>query len=284
MLKAFVDHGGTLIDTAAAYGSGEVESLLGRLMSGTVRRQDLIISTKSGFIHRGGARVVDNSHTVLLRDLEESLTRLGTDHVDLWQVHAWGQDPLPETLAALDEAVSRGMARYVGVSNFVGWQLAQAETWQRALGRTPLVSVQAEYSLLARRAEWELLGCVKSLGLGLIAWSALGRGVLTGKYAQGTPPGSRGDDSSLAWFVDQYGDEGSRRIVEAVQVAARGLGLTPGQVALIWLRDTPGVTSSLIGPRSVEQLAPLLDIDDVHLPPEIISALDDVSGGPHQDR
>ena len=140
MLKAFIDDGGNLIDTAAAYGFGEVESLIGRLLTRTISRNDLVISTKSGFVLRGGERVIDNSRTTLLADLEGSLRRLGTDWVDLWQVHAWGEDPLEETLSAADEAVARGMARHVGVSNFVGWQVAEAETWQRAVGGAPVVS------------------------------------------------------------------------------------------------------------------------------------------------
>ncbi|MCL1907052.1 MAG: aldo/keto reductase [Propionibacteriaceae bacterium] len=280
MLKAFAHAGGTLIDTAAAYGNGDVESLLGRLMRQDVPRRELVLATKSGFVVKRDQRVVDNSRSTLLKDLEGSLDRLGTDHVDLWQVHAWGEEPLEETLSALDEAVSRGMAAHVGVSNFVGWQVAEAETWQRARGNTPLISAQGEYSMLARSAELELLPCLNQLQVGFFAWSALGRGVLSGKYANSIPAGSRGDDSSLAWFVEQYADEGSRRIVEALMVAARGLGLTAAQVALSWLCDSPHVTSALIGPRNLDQLQPLLSIDDIVLPEPIISALDDVTGGP----
>jgi len=284
MLKAFIDDGGTLIDTAAAYGFGEVESLIGRLLTRTISRNDLVISTKSGFVLRGGERIIDNSRTTLLTDLEGSLARLGTDWVDLWQIHAWGDAPLEETLSAADEAVARGMARHVGVSNFVGWQVAEAETWQRALRRTPIVSAQAEYSLLARRAELELLPCVNSLSLGFFPWSGLGRGVLTGKYVNAVPSGSRGDDPGMSWFVEQYFDEGSRHIVQAVVTAAQGLGLTPAQVALIWVRDAPGVTAPLVGPRSLTQLNELLGVDDTCLPEPITSALDDVSGGPNQGR
>jgi aryl-alcohol dehydrogenase-like predicted oxidoreductase len=284
MMKAFVDRGGNLIDTAAAYGFGEVESLIGRLLTRTINRDDLVISTKSGFVLRDGERVIDNSRATLLADLEGSLRRLGTDWVDLWQVHAWGETPLEETLDAADKAVARGMARHVGVSNFVGWQVAEAATWQRALGRTAVVGVQAEYSLLARRAELELLPCILDLDLGFFPWSGLGRGVLTGKYAESVPHGSRGDDPGMAWFVEQYFDEGSRRIVQAVVTAAEGLVLMPAQVALAWVRDAPGVTAPLVGPRSVAQLIPLLDADEISLPPAITSALDDVSGGPNQGR
>ena len=284
MLKTFVEYGGTLIDTAAAYGLGQVESLIGRILARTVQRSDLVISTKSGFVMRGGERVVDNTRTTLLADLAGSLKRLGTDHVDLWQVHAWSDDPLDETLEAADEAVRRGMARQVGVSNFVGWQVAKAATWQRALRRTPVVSAQAEYSLLARRAELELIPCLEDLHLGFFPWSGLGRGVLTGKYLDTIPRGSRGDDPAMSWFVEQFFDEGSRRIVQAVRTAADGLALTPAQVALMWVRDAPGVTAPLIGPRTVDQLLPLLAVSDSTLPDPITQALDDVSGGTNQGR
>jgi len=284
MLKAFVDRGGNLIDTAAAYGSGEVESLIGRLLAHTVRRTDLVISTKSGFVMRDGERVIDNSRATLLADLEGSLRRLGTDYVDLWQVHAWGDTPLDETLSAADEALARGWVRQVGVSNFIGWQVAAAATWQRALAGVPVVSAQAEYSLLARRAELELIPCLNNLQLGFFPWSALGRGVLTGKYLSTTPHGSRGDDPAMAWFVEEFFDEGSRRIVQAVQAAADGLGLTAAQVGYLWVRDAPGVTAPLVGPRTLDQLAPLLGVADAALPDPITAALDDVSGGPNQGR
>jgi len=284
MLKRFVTAGGNLIDTAAAYGDGAVESLLGRIMAQTVKRSDLVIATKSGFVRRGSERVVDTSAATLLTDLHDSLRRLGTDHVDLWQIHAWGEAPLEETLAAVDTAVTEGSALTAGVSNFVGWQVAEAATWQRARRQTPLAGAQAEYSLLARRAELELLPAVRQLDVGFLAWSALGRGVLTGKYAAGTPKGSRGDSPGLAWFVEQYLDPGSRRIVDAVLTAADGLDLTPAQVGLLWVRDAPAVTAALVGPRQLDQLEPLLAVDDAVLPDEIAAALDDVSGGPNLGR
>ena len=141
LLESFCSAGGTLVDTAAAYGHGEVERLLGTLLKTVVRRDDVVVATKAGYVVRGGERVVDTSRKTLLDDLAGSLRRLGTDAVDLWQVHAWGDAPIEETLAALDHAVTRGMARYAGVSNFIGWQTAQAVTWQRAVpGRVPVVS------------------------------------------------------------------------------------------------------------------------------------------------
>ena len=207
----FREAGGTLVDTAAAYGAGDAERLVGRLVAELGIRDDVVIATKAGFVIRDGERVVDTSRRALLRDLEGSLRRLGTDHVDLWQVHAWGDAPLEETLDAVDQAVAAGMVRYAGISNFVGWQTAQAATWQRAFpGRTPITSAQVEYSLLARRAEVEVLPAARAFGMGFFPWSPLGRGVLTGQYRAGTPRGSRAATDHFAWFVEPYLEQRSR--------------------------------------------------------------------------
>lgn len=285
LLTTFVDAGGTLIDTAAAYGSGDTERIIGEIMMRDLSRDDLVLATKSGFVHEDGHRVMDTSRSTLLRDLEGSLRRLRTDHVDVWQVHAWGPAPLEETLTAFDQAVTQGKARYVGISNFVGWQTAQAATWQRAdPRRIPLASTQVEYSLLARRAELEVIPAARALGLGVLPWSPLGRGVLTGKYRTGTPRDSRGADEHLGWFVEPYLGTRSRAVVESVVRAAEGLDLTPAQVALLWVRDAPGVTAPLVGARTADQLRELLAVADRELPAEIVAALDDVSGGPNPGR
>lgn len=281
LLESYLAAGGTLLDTAAAYGAGDSERLIGKLVPQLGRREDIVIATKAGFVIRGGKRIIDTSRRALLRDLEGSLRRLGTDYVDLWQVHAWGSAPLEETLSAVDHAVTSGMVRYAGVSNFVGWQTAQAATWQRAFpGRVPITSAQVEYSLLARRAEVEVLPACRAFSLGFFPWSPLGRGVLTGKYRTGVPRGSRAATEHFAWFVEPYLETRSRGVVEAVAKAADGLGLTPLQVALLWVRDAPQVTAPLLGARTAAQLAPLLTLDQTQLPEEISSALDDVSGGP----
>ena len=285
LLRRFVEAGGSLVDTAAAYGNGEAERIIGRLIHTDLTRDDVVIATKAGFGVRDGARVVDTSRTALLDDLAGSLRRLHTDHVDLWQLHAWGSAPLEESLAAIDHAVSTGMARYAGVSNFVGWQTAQAATWQAAFpGRTRIVSSQVEYSLLARRAEVEVIPAVRAFGLGLFPWSPLGRGVLTGRYRSGVPRDSRGGQAHFAWFVEPYLEQRSRSVVDAVATAADGLDLSCAQVALLWVRDAPAVTAPLIGPRTLEQLEHLLETEELALPGEIVSALDDVSGGPNAGR
>jgi aryl-alcohol dehydrogenase-like predicted oxidoreductase len=285
LLETFREAGGTLIDTAAAYGAGDSERLIGQLISDAGAREEMVIATKAGFVIRDGERIVDTSSRALLRDLDGSLTRLQTDYVDLWQIHAYGDAPLAESLAAVDHAVATGRVRYAGVSNFVGWQTAQAATWQSAFpGRTPISSAQVEYSLLARRAEVEVLPAVRAFGMGFFPWSPLGRGVLTGQYRTGTPRGSRGATDHFAWFVEPYLEPRSRGVVEAVARAAEGLDLTPLQVALLWVRDAPGVTAPLLGARSAGQLAPALAVEDQQLPDEIASALDDVSGGPNAAR
>ncbi|MEU9617381.1 aldo/keto reductase, partial [Streptomyces sp. NPDC048209] len=184
-LKEFVDAGGNLIDTADVYADGGAEYLISRLTEGLVPRSELVIATKAGSVPEA-ARRFDGSRGHLLAALDASLQRLGTDHVDLWQVHAFDpMTPVEETLSALDIAVSSGRARYAGVCDFSGWQLAKAATWQRAHDRMPLAGAQLEYSLLQRGIEREALPAALDAGIGILAGSPLGRGVLTGKYRHG---------------------------------------------------------------------------------------------------
>ncbi|WP_230487268.1 aldo/keto reductase [Nocardioides anomalus] len=276
-LTAFVDAGGTLLDTAHTYAGGASEELLGRLLGTVVDRNDVVVATKAGVGMRRGQRVMDTSRGYLLRCLDESLRRLQLDSVDLWQVHVWSDaTPVEETLSALDTAVSSGRAAYVGVSNWSGWRTAQAATWQQALGRAPLVSTQVEYSLLNRGIEHEVVPAAQELGLGILPWSPLGRGVLTGKYRSGTPADSRGASEMSQW-VDGYRDESSSYVVEAVVKAADGLGWKPPEVAIAWVRDRPGVTAPIVGARTAGQLRQVLAVEQRTLPPELMEALDDAS-------
>ncbi len=279
-LVAFTEAGGTLVDTAAGYGDGASEELLGSFIGDVVARDDLVIATKAG-VSRGarGQREANASRGYLLSTLDASLRRLGVDHVDLWQVHTWVDDtPLEETLSALDFAVSTGRAAYVGVSNYTGWQSAQAATWQRAVpGRATLASNQVEYSLVNRRMEAEVLPAAGALGLGILPWSPLGRGVLTGKYRTGTPADSRAASPHFADFVGTYLNERNGRIVEAVVRAAEGLEWSPLEVALAWVRDRPGVVAPIVGARTAAQLRGSLTVEECELPAQIIAALDDVS-------
>ncbi|GAA4691907.1 aldo/keto reductase [Nocardioides nanhaiensis] len=279
-LVAFLEAGGRLVDTAAPYSDGDSERLLGSLIGEVAARDDLVLATKAGIGRRGSERVTDTSRGALLRSLDASLRRLGVEQVDLWQVHVWSDaTPLDETLSALDLAVTSGRAAYVGVSNYTGWQTAQAATWQQAVpGRVRLASTQVEYSLLNRAIEHEVLPACQALGLGVLPWSPLGRGVLTGKYRTGTPSDSRGASRGFAGFVERYLDDRSAGIVGAVARAAEGLGWTPLEVALVWVRDRPGVTAPIVGARTAAQLRAALATEGKTLPPEIVAALDDVSG------
>jgi aryl-alcohol dehydrogenase-like predicted oxidoreductase len=278
-LKVFIEAGGTLLDTAAGYGDGESERLIGQLLSSVVDREEVVLATKAGISRRTGERVVDTSRRALLDALDGSLRLLGTDHVDLWQVHAWSDDvALEETLGALDHAVTTGRARYAGISNYSGWQTAQAVTFQGAWpGRAPVVSTQMEYSLLQRGIEREVLPCALALGLGVLPWSPLGRGVLTGKYRTGVPADSRAASPHFARFIEHYLDDRSRSIVDALHTAAEGLDAAPVEVALAWVRDAPGVTAPIVGARTAAQLRGSLTSERLTLPVEIRSALDDVS-------
>ncbi|MBA9006069.1 MULTISPECIES: aldo/keto reductase [Thermomonospora] len=276
MLVAFVEAGGNFVDTADVYGDGDSERVLGRLLREVVRRDDLVIATKAAIRPDGS---YDGSRRHLLAALDSSLDRLGLDHVDLWQLHAYDPvTPLEETLAALDEAVASGRTRYVGVSNFAGWQLAKAAAWQRAWpGRAPIVSTQMEYSLLHREIEREVLPAAEDAEVGVLPWSPLGRGVLTGKYRTGIPADSRAATTRYAEFVRPYLGEQSRLIVESVSTAAEGLGVSPLAVALSWVRDRPGVVAPIVGPRTPAQLTAILATEQVTLPEEIRDALDDIS-------
>ncbi|MEU1018631.1 aldo/keto reductase [Streptomyces sp. NPDC005900] len=284
LLKAFWEAGGSLVDTADVYGDGESEYLLGRLIERLVPRRDLVIATKAGSVPDPERRF-DGSRGHLLSALDASLARLGTDYVDLWQVHAFDPaTPLDETLQALDIAVSSGRARYAGVSNFCGWQLAKAATWQLAMpgSRTRIASTQMEYSLLQRGVEREVLPAAIDLGVGLLPSSPLGRGVLTGKYRHATPADSRGGSDHMAPFVAPYLDDAAGHIVEALATAADGLAATPLQVALAWVRDRPGVTAPIVGARNAQQLTAALSVETLSLPDEICRALDDVSAPVHR--
>jgi aryl-alcohol dehydrogenase-like predicted oxidoreductase len=278
-LAAFTEAGGTLVDTAAGYGDGASEELIGSLIGDVVARDDIVIATKAGIGRARGSRETNVSRGYLVSALDGSLKRLGVDHVDLWQVHAWvDETPLDETLSALDYAVSTGRASYVGVSNYTGWQSAQAATFQTAVpGRARLASNQVEYSLLNRSAEAEVLPAAEALGMGVLPWSPLGRGVLTGKYRTGTPADSRAASPHFANFVGSYLNDRNARIVEAVARAAEGLSWSPLEVALTWVRDRPGVVAPIVGARTAAQLRGSLTVEECELPAEIIEALDDVS-------
>lgn len=274
--RAFLDAGGNFFDTAAVYGAGDSEKVIGGLVGSLFKREEVVIATKGGITFVDGVRTVNTSRGALLAELDFSLKRLGTDYVDLWQVHTWDEEtPLDDTLSALETAYQSGRARYVGISNFSGWQSSRAITKLEL--RAPIATMQNEYSLLNREIENEVLPCAIELNVGVLAWSPLGRGVLTGKYRNGIPSDSRGASPHFAGFVEPYLDERSQRIVEAVQVAADGLGYSPLEVSLAWVRDAVGVTSAIVGARTGAQLRGILRSEEISLPGVVRKALDEVS-------
>ena len=254
--RAYIEAGGNFIDTANTYGDGDSERVIGGLIGTLFNRDDVVIATKSGLSFPDGIRNVDASRQSLISELDKSLTRL----------------------AALDYAYTTGRARYVGVSNFAGWQLSRAATKQESNSmKAPITTIQAEYSLLNRDVEIELLECAAHCGVGFLAWAPLARGVLTGKYRSGLPSDSRGAAPHFAKHIEPYLDSHSSRTVDAVSVAASGLGYSPLEVALAWVRDAPGVTSAIIGARTGAQLRGALKSEEITLPEILRSALNDVS-------
>ncbi|QLL25056.1 aldo/keto reductase [Actinobacteria bacterium IMCC26103] len=277
--RVYMEAGGNFLDSASHYGAGDSERVIGGLIGTLFRREDVVISTKAGITYEGGDLKTDTSRTSLMSSLDQSLSRLGTDHVDLWQVQIWDEKvPLEDSLSALDWAYTTGRARYVGVSNFNGWQSARAISLQEAnSAKAPIISLQNEFSLLSRGIEVDALDCAVNLQRGFIAWSPLGRGALTGKYRSGIPADSRAATPHFAPFIEPYLNEKSRRIVEAVSVAAQGLGYAPLEVALAWVRDFPGVTSAVVGARTGAQMRGILTSEEIVLPDVVRAALDEVS-------
>lgn len=275
LLAAFRDAGGTLVDTAYGYADGASEQILGALTHSC--RDEIVLATKAGISRTSGTRVVDTSRGALLSQLDASLRRLRTDHVDLWMVHAWSDAvPIEETVSAMAYAVSSGRARYVGVSNYTGWQLARAATLLQGHG-VPVVADQVEYSLVARAADGDIVPAAEHVGAGILAWAPLGGGVLTGKYRHGVPADSRAAGGRHANWARRRVDTGSGTIVDAVATAAQGLRITPVQVALTWLRERPAVAAAITGVRTPGQLRMALGSEQIDLPTPVREALDEVS-------
>lgn len=271
ILEVFLDAGGSTVDVTAGIGVGE--EVLGGLLGSSVPRERLVVVAKAGVDGELSSPRVDPSRGHLMSTLERTLRRLGTDHVDLWLVQAWDpRVPLEETLSALQWAQGTGRARYVGVSNYSGWQTARAATLA-----PDLVATSVEWSLVARGVEREVEPAAAALGLGVLAWSPLGRGVLTGKYRTGTPADSRAAAAHLAHFVAPHLSSTARRVVEAVVTAADGLGCSPQALALAWLLDKDVLSAAVTGPRTAAQLRGVLPATEIGLPDEIVMVLDEVS-------
>ena len=278
-LRAFLDAGGNLVDTAASYGDGDSERTLGGFIGTLVDREKIVIASKAGVVINDGVRQVSTSRHSLISELDKSLARLNTDYLDLWMVQSWNEEtPLEDTLSALDYAYSSGRARYVGISNFSGWQSAQAITLQKSHSlKAPIVAMQNEYSLIQRSAELEIIPAATYNEVGFIAWAPLGRGVLTGKYRKGIPSDSRAAAPHFQKYVEPYLTGEHSRIVEAICAAAEGLGFAPLEVALAWVRDNLAVASTVVGARNGAQLRGVLQAEEIVLPDAIRAVLNEVS-------
>jgi aryl-alcohol dehydrogenase-like predicted oxidoreductase len=255
IVDRFLDAGGNFVDTADVYSRGVSEEITGRALG--KRRDDVVLATKVRFAMGDGPNDVGASRGRIRSGIEASLTRLGTEWVDLYQIHCWdARTPLEETLSTLDDLVREGKVRYLGASNYTGWQLAKALGMSARRGWEPFACLQPEYSLVSRGAERELLPLCREEGLGVIPWGPLGGGLLTGKYRpdDSAPEGTRAGDDEEGTHVRYRMDDRAWSIVDAVGKVAAETGKSPAQVALNWVLHRRGVTSPIVGARTVEQL------------------------------
>ncbi|MGC9398420.1 MAG: aldo/keto reductase [Anaerolineae bacterium] len=260
LLDRFAEAGGNFIDTANVYSHGVSETIVGRWLKER-RREDYVIATKVRFPMGDGPNDQGLSRKHILASVEESLRRLQTDYIDLYQIHAWDPGtPLEETLSTLHALVRSGKVRYIGASNVTGWQLQKAMDLSKQLGWEGFVSLQPLYNLLDRSIEWELLPVCRNEGIGVIPWSPLRGGWLSGKYhrgMEGPPKGSRVEKAeeegwSEAWSV--YNTEHTWRVIDELFAVAEEIGRTPAQVALNWVLHRPGITAPIIGVRKMSHL------------------------------
>jgi aryl-alcohol dehydrogenase-like predicted oxidoreductase len=260
ILDRFVEQGGNFIDTADVYSRGISEQVVGRWLAGR-SRDDLVLATKVRFPMGEGPNDVGLSRKHILAGVEQSLRRLGTDYIDLYQVHCWDhKTPLEETLGTLDTLVHSGKVRYIGASNYAGWQLQKAIDLSRRMGWEPFTCLQPQYNLLCRSTEWELIPVCRNEGLGVIPWSPLRGGWLSGKYRRGMaapPAGTRvavAEEQGWSESWSAYNNERTWSLLDALFAVADEAGKTPAQVAINWLLRQPGVTAPIIGARTMEQL------------------------------
>jgi len=281
ILDQFVGQGGNFLDTANVYSEGKSETNLGSWLKGR-KRSEIVLATKARFRTGEGANDLGLSRKNLWHAVRDSLDRLGTDYIDLLQVHAWDPlTPLDETFGTLDQLVKEGWIRYVGISNYRGWQFEKALQLCRQRGWSEPVSLQSQYSLYARATEYELLPMCSAENIALLPWSPLAGGFLSGKYRQGVrdpPPGTRiADSENKEWYYDRFENDRAPRIVSAVETVARESGKTMTQVALNWVVSHPTVTAPIVGVRSAEQLSEDLGSVGWSLSSEQLAVLDRAS-------
>ncbi|GAC1651453.1 MAG: aldo/keto reductase [Herpetosiphon sp.] len=274
----FVEQGGNFLDTADVYSAGLSEEIVGRWLK-TQRREALTIATKVRFPMGSGPNDVGLSRNHILQGVEASLRRLQTDYIDLYQVHCWdAATPLEETLSTLNDLVIGGKIRYIGASNFTGWQLQSAVDLARQHGWRPLTSLQPQYNLLCRSTEWEVLPVCRRENIAVIPWSPLRGGWLSGRYKRGMtePPGGRvktAEERGWSESWSNYNTEATWRVLDELFAVAKDVERTPAQVAINWLLQQPGITAPIIGARTEEQLEANLRSTGWHLTPQQVERL-----------
>ncbi len=283
IMDRFAEAGGNFIDTADVYSQGVSETIVGKWLKGQ-KRDDFVVATKVRFAMGQGANDVGLSRKHIMSGVEASLKRLGTDYIDLYQVHAWDPlTPLEETLSTLNDLVRRGLVRYIGVSNFRGWQLQKAIDLCRHNGWEPFTCLQPQYNLLCRATEWELIPVCLNEGLGVIPWSPLRGGWLSGKFRRGMtepPKDSRiavAEEKGWGEAWSNYNNDFTWNVLDALYAVAEEAGKTPAQTAINWLLQKPGVTAPIIGARTIEQLETNLGASGWALTSEQINRLDQAS-------
>ncbi len=257
MLDYFTSNGGNFIDTADVYSEGKSEEIIGKWIKDH-ERESIVLATKARFRTDGSSNSVGLSRKHLIHAVKESLARLQTDYIDLLQVHAWDPlSPLEETYGVLNTMVEDGMIRYVGVSNYRGWQFEKALQLCKARGWHEPVSLQPHYNIFIRGTEFELLPMALEEKIAVLPWSPLAGGFLSGKYKTGVTDASKGTrigDSNNSDFYKQYNSRRAKKIISTVEKISLKMGKTMSQVSLNWLLSNPAVTSPIIGARNIEQL------------------------------
>ena len=275
MVKQALDRGVNFIDTADVYSLGEAETLLGNALKGA--RQEIVLATKvrlpmSGNFNHGGATRVN-----IMREINASLRRLQTDYIDLYQIHGWDSNtPLEETLRTLDDLVRRGKVRYVGLSNYMSWQATTALMRQTHLGLEKFVTAQMYYSLVGRTLEYEFQSFAEYHHIGILVWSPLAGGFLSGKYSRANPAPAGSRFADAGQFVP-FDKEMGYRVVDVLKQVAGRHGASPARVALAWLLTRPGISSVIIAARKAEQLDDNIRAVDLELSDEDVRQLNEVS-------
>ncbi|HTP53116.1 MAG TPA: aldo/keto reductase [Anaeromyxobacteraceae bacterium] len=283
LFRRYLEAGGNFVDTADGYTAGRSEEILGKLLAETGERDHFVVATKYTFnARKGDPNAGGNGRKNALRALEGSLRRLGTDYVDLYWLHAWdGRTPVEEVMATLDAMVRSGKVRYLGLSDTPAWYLARAQTISEWRGWERIAALQLEYSLVERTVEREHVPAALELGMGICVWSPLASGFLAGKYRRGSA-GGEGEGrlaalrSSSNPAFHKFTDR-NWRILDALRDVARACNRTPAEVAIRWVGQRPGVSSTLIGATRLEQLETNLAALDLELPPELEQKLEEAS-------